>query len=256
MIEAKNFDCINNVYYLTPKELSFSDVYISVRDKEHRFLSDKEVMKLPFCSLENPHYKEWVLRQKSTKRFINYLELKKEELNILDIGCGNGWFTSHIANTSSKNKVIGLDINVDELEQASRIFNQENVQFVYGDIYNLDPIFKNKINLIVLNASIQYFSNFPKLITLLKRFLKPNGEIHIIDSPFYNESDIEKAKQRTKDYYSKLGFPIMSLNYFHHKKTDIQDFKVMYRPKSFILSKVSKEDSPFMWLCYDKKINF
>ncbi len=242
----------NGLKYLTEEQTIFSDVYLAIREKENRILSDIEVLKLPLTSSKNNNSLEWKLRQKSANRFITYLKNKSEGLLILDIGCGNGWFSNLISDFSIKNQIIGLDINKEELEQATRVFNKENLQFVYGDIFDLKNIFFNKFDIICLNASIQYFSDFNKLITLLKQFLKINGEIHIIDSPFYEEKEIKKAKLRTELYYTNLGFLEMKKNYFHHKKTDIKDFIILYKPKGYIIRKISKKDTPFMWLKYSK----
>ena len=256
MIEAKDFDCINNVFYLTPKENGFSDVYIAVRDKEQRFLNDKEVVKLPFCSKNNPHYKEWKLRQKSAFRFTNYIQDKPNNLKVLEIGCGNGWFSNLIAKSSNVNKVIGLDINSDELEQATHVFQKQNLQFAYGDIFKMEAVFQNSFDIIVLNASVQYFPSFDQLITQLKKFLVSNGEIHIIDSPFYHKEQVKKAKERSLEYYTMLGFPEMADNYFHHEVSDLENFKVLYKPNdSFYNKVVRRKDSPFMWLYCHKKVN-
>ena len=102
---------------------------------------------------------------------------------------------------------------------------------------------------------MQYFEDFEELIQQLETFLKPKGEIHIIDSPFYKLSEIEAAKQRTKGYYQKMGVPQMSDYYFHHSVALLKEFKVLYKPKNSIVSKMfQKKDSPFMWLLYVKKL--
>ena len=113
----------NNVIYTTEVSNSFSNVYIKVRKKEQRILSDIEVVLLPHLGS-----KEWRLRKKSTNRFLAYLTSKKTSQKILDIGCGNGWFSNAMAQVSEKNKVTGLDINIEELEQAARVFKKENFE--------------------------------------------------------------------------------------------------------------------------------
>jgi len=96
---------------------------------------------------------------------------------------------------------------------------------------------------------VQYFPDFKLLLSNLKSFLKPQGEIHIIDSPFYKQNEIADAKQRTITYYTDLGFPEMASNYFHHLKSAIQDFEVLYKPKNRFFSKIlSRKESPFYWL--------
>ncbi|MBC3845570.1 class I SAM-dependent methyltransferase [Winogradskyella echinorum] len=239
----------NNVVYITEETNSFSDVYIAVRQKEQRILTDKEVALLPKLKRN-----EWEFRVKSTERFINYIDSKKEALNILDVGCGNGWFTNAISNVSEKNKVIGLDVNRNELEQAARVFKRQNLQYVYCDIFKKESGFKQQFDIITLNSCVQYFPDFRKLISTLKMFLKPNGEIHIIDSPFYKASQITEAKQRTLNYYNKLGFPEMASHYFHHSIDNLDEFEHLYTNKHKLLNKIlNKKDSPFPWIRFIKQ---
>ncbi len=241
----------NNVTYLTKEENGFSSQYLDVRHKEGRVLSDEEVFILPEVLKNNINGREWLLRKKASKRFVDYLNTRPNN-SILDVGCGNGWFSNLI--TINNNSVVGIDINVTELEQAARVFKKENLQFVYGDIFKIDEVFKNKFDIIVLNASIQYFENFNALITKLKTFLNPKGEIHIIDSPFYNDRELSNAKKRTEDYYGQLGFPEMAKYYFHHSIENLKDFKIMYSPKNDFRNKFfGAKDSPFLWTCLSIK---
>ena len=234
----------NEVYYLTKENPEFSKHYLEVRKKENRILTDSEVLKLPNLKLH-----EWKLRKKSTKRFQKYISNKKSNLKILDVGCGNGWFSNKIASISENNQIIGVDINSIELEQAVRVFKKNNLHFVYADIFKISNSFDTQFDIVILNGSIQYFHDFKIVIELLESFLKPEGEIHILDSPFYDSSQIKEAKKRTVLYYTKIGFPEMANQYFHHALENLSDFTILYRPKKTILDKIlSKKDSPFMWL--------
>ena len=241
-----DFDSIkqkNNIYYLTEEKTSFSNVYLAVRKKENRILTDEDVKLLPYLKRN-----EWPFREQSTERFINYMASKEKSLKILEIGCGNGWFSNKIAGVSKKHSVIGLDVNSEELKQATRVFRKENLKFVYGNIFEIETIFHNQFDIIVLNGAVQYFQNFNRLFSTLVSFLKEHGEIHIIDSPFYTREKIDDAKSRTLAYYTKLGFPEMASNYFHHTITEIKEFEVLYRYKNKIINKVLiKKESPFSW---------
>jgi len=238
-----------NVYYLTPEDTGFSKYYLAVRKKENRILTDREVRKLPFLERD-----EWPFRTKSTERFVKYIASRNRNLHILTLGCGNGWFSNKIAEVSSENEVIGLDMNREELEQAGRIFRGKNLHFVYADIFKVSEVFVKNFDIIALNGTIQYFENFKGLITLLKSFLKPNGEIHIIDSPFYKTTEIPAAKERTKAYYTELDVPEMVENYFHHDEKLIANFDVLYKYRRNIIYKILRtKDSPFSWYRLTKK---
>ncbi|MBF04131.1 MAG: SAM-dependent methyltransferase [Flavobacterium sp.] len=237
-----------NVCYLSEKKIEKETAYIAVRAKENRILTDNEVAQLPFLKT-----KEWPTRTKSCSRFISYLTTKNNNLNILDLGCGNGWFSNQLASVSPNHFVIGLDVNSLELEQATRVFKKKNLQFVYGDIFKIPHSFLEKFDIIVLNGVIQYFSDFDIVISTLQSFLKPNGEIHIIDSPFYEKEEIQNAKKRTRDYYTNLGFPEMANHYFHHTYPKISTYKILYKPKKSIYNLIfNRNDSPFLWIAIFK----
>lgn len=232
------------IYYSEPNT-AFSDLYITVRKKENRFYSEAEIEKLPNIRNDHPNYAEWQLRKKSSNRFINYLKRKNKPLRILEIGCGNGWF-SHLMSTVEKTQVTGLDVTIVELEQAAKVFDKENLRFVYADLFEKTQLNEEKFDVIVFNSSLQYFENLNELLKIVSNLLSENGEIHSIDSPFYNYSEIEKAKERTQNYYENLGFPEMAKNYFHHGLQSLGKYKIVYNPFSFL--NYFRKDSPFYWV--------
>lgn len=248
-MDFSNVTQLQNVYYITPEDPSFSKVYLAVREKEQRILTDTEVRKLPYLQKY-----EWPFRVKSTERFISYIAEKNDPMKILTIGCGNGWFSNKIAAVSEENQVIGLDVNREELEQAARIFPKKNIQFVYADIFKVSEQFESQFDIITLNGAIQYFEDFEGLMTLLNTFLKAKGEIHIMDSPFYKATEIPTAKERTKAYYTELGVPQMAANYYAHDLNLVKDFDVLYTYKRNIINKIlARKNSPFSWYRFIKK---
>ena len=99
---------------------------------------------------------------------------------------------------------------------------------------------------------MQYFEDFDLLINRLLKLLKTTGEIHIIDSPFYQENELESAKERTAKYYMELGFPEMSKHYYFHSWSTIFKFnyEILYKVKARIcISRLlGKQDMPFPWI--------
>lgn len=236
------------VVYLSPPNPAFSDTYLGIRDKENRVLSDAEVERLPETLSQQPHHKEWRLRKKSADRFIAYLKDKKQPLHILDIGCGNGWMSRAMGKLEGV-YVEAVDMNPVELEQAQRTKGDANVTYVHADIFQMAPHFMDRFDLVLLNASVQYFAELPALLRQLKEFLKANGAIHIMDSPFYNKSEVTAAKKRTEAYYTQMGFEHMAQWYYHHSWNNLPPHELLYDPKGrSALVKKWKPDSPFPWI--------
>ena len=226
----------------------FESFYLGVRKSEKRLLSDEKVSRLPLLK-NSKHTKEWEKRARSASRLSKYFGNLLSG-NVLDIGCGNGWFTG-LLSRNNKLEILGMDVNLTELNQAARVFQKPNLNFLYGDIFKAQfP--ESTFDYITINAVIQYFKDLELLIECLFKILKPGGEIHFIDSPFYNVDELSGAKQRTIDYYNAKGFPEMSRYYFHHPWTEISKYNpvVLYNPKkkNKYLKFTTKPDMPFPWI--------
>lgn len=205
----------------TKHHLDNEQLYIALRNAEDRIVSDELLQKLPYPDESYRHYNEWKIRAGSFERLMKYLSGKKGFLNILDIGCGNGWL-SHKLYLAGHN-VTAVDLNLTELEQAEKVFgNNERLHWIYADIFN-DNIPGAPFDVILLAASCQYFENINTLSNLLKAKLNKNGSIHLLDSFFYKPTEVSAAKKRTEEYYRSLGFSQMADNYFHHSITALKE---------------------------------
>ncbi len=241
----------DGVYILTEINNEFESIYLKVRENEKRIYSDDELINLPFPSNNIPHKKEWNIRAKSYNRFKEYLRQKKDNLNILDLGCGNGWFSGQLSK-SLNHYFYCVDVNLTELTQGGRVFNSNQIKFIYADLFTAD-IPKTFFDVVIINAVVQYFPDFKKLFNHIFTLLRPNGEIHIIDSPVYKSAEAGNARQRTMDYYSLMDNEEMAKHYHHHTwdKLSSYSYKILYDPRSFVkrLKRIlSIKDSPFPWI--------
>jgi ubiquinone/menaquinone biosynthesis C-methylase UbiE len=221
------------------------ELYIALREKEGRLVSDEELLKLPEVNAFNIHLKEWRIRKKSCDELLNYIAKKNRPLKILEIGCGNGWLSNRMASIPNT-EVTGLDINNFELKQAEKVFaGRTNVSFVSGDIRD-GVLGYHRFDLIIFAASVQYFPSLIEIISYAEKLLEVNGEIYITDSMFYNQREIENAKARSVCYFNKIGFPEMSAWYYHHLITDLESFnyKILYKPGN-LFKKLFRNDDLF-----------
>ena len=60
---------------------TFAEKYTLLREKEQRIYSDEEVTRLPVIDSPHPHFKEWLIRKKSSDTLLKYLQKKNENLN-------------------------------------------------------------------------------------------------------------------------------------------------------------------------------
>ena len=240
-----------NGFLLKPNALAvnaFEELYVALRLKEGRIYSEKEIAELPVIAASHPHYKEWLIRKRSCNKLLRYIKRHGHICNILEVGCGNGWLAAQLASVT-KGRVTGLDINTVELEQARKVFRRiPNLKFEEGDI-RTGILADEKFDLIVFAASIQYFESLEEILNVAFRYLTLQGEIHIIDSHLYQPYEIALAKQRSKKYFTDIGFPEMSHLYFHHCIHEIESlrFSILYNPNSWI-NKLLFRRNPFHWV--------
>ncbi len=234
------------------------DLYLRVREKEGRLYSDDVVARLPFVSNGHPLANEWRARSASASRLTRYLSRQPKSLSILELGCGNGWLSNLLS--KSGHHVVGMDQNLYELKQAARVFSSNlNLSFLDTDVFST-PFKPGTFDAILLASVIQYFPDLPALLNVLLQYLKPQGEIHIVDSPLYADAEMTNAIHRSQEYYSSLGFPEMAGQYFHHPASDLNMFDAEwnYRPHPHIprwKRLLGSFDSPFPWIVIRKQDN-
>lgn len=231
----------------------FEQLYMRLRQKEGRIYTDEVTANLPCINKNHPNAKEWKTRERSLKKLLTYIKHIATDPTILEVGCGNGWLSAQLADTTAGN-VIGMDINNTELEQAKRVFHQyANLSFINGDLRN-GILADKKLDIIIFAASIQYFPSLKEVIDAALKYLMPNGEIHILDSHFYPQKEMAAAKQRTKKYYASIGFDELT-NYYHHHSIEALNgyrYKILQDPFSW-KNKLWATKYPFHWIIIKNK---
>jgi SAM-dependent methyltransferase len=226
---------------------ALEEMYIAIREKEGRTYNDKQVAQLPDIDTKHYYYKEWKKRQRSSQRLIAYLQAMQRPLTILEIGCGNGWLANKLAKIPHA-KVTGLDTNRFEIEQARRVFNKPNLQFIHKG-FNKDTFDgKVKFDVIIFAASLQYFSSVRNVMADAFALLKPDGKVHVLDTPLYHNDQVEASALRCQKYYIDMGFPEMAGHYFHHTLNKLHGFKhrILFDPRGFWNRLVKKD--VFYWI--------
>lgn len=238
--------------------LKFEEYYLKLRNAERRNYDDETLSHLPYITHSHKHYKEWQIRKNSSDKLKHYLSQKSHNINILEIGCGNGWLANKIAQLKNAN-VIGMDINLTELEQAARVFkSKDNLIFLHADIFS-EKLDNLKFNCIILSAAIQYFKDLTVLVQRLLELTVHGGEIHIIDSPLYCKKETQTAKNTSYNHFKEMDVPEMSSLYFHHMMVELANFKfiIMFKPDSLFNRARRRLFSgnlpPFYWLKLEKE---
>jgi SAM-dependent methyltransferase len=241
----------NKIFYEAgvATNLEFEKNYVALRQKEKRLYDDHLVRDLPKIASGHPLKKEWKLRQTSLKKLCRYLERKKGTKRILELGCGNGWLSHHLAQLPDTH-VLGVDLNETELLQAASVFNnKKNLSFAYADISKVTLL--PEFDYVILASSLQYFSDVKKLINRLLQQLSTQGEIHIIDTPIYASEEVISARARSAEYFARQQSGMKPF-YYHHDWRVFDHFTIqlLYDPRSIMnrLAGLVFTHSPFPWI--------
>ena len=95
---------------------------------------------------------------------------------MVDVGCGSGQATN--AFHSYFDKIIGIDISVEQLNQAKKQNTYENIQYLEGRAENM-PVNTSSADLVLATASSHWF-DLPKFFQEVERVLKPTGCLALI----------------------------------------------------------------------------
>jgi arsenite methyltransferase len=103
---------------------------------------------------------------------------------IADIGAGSGYFTFRLAHHVGTNgKVYAIDVNpamILHLNRRVRDLNASNVSSILADPD--DPLLPERsVNRLFFSNSWHHIENHTKYLSLMKKMLKPGGEIIMID---------------------------------------------------------------------------
>lgn len=249
-MDNSNFTKRNNVYMPLHAEpdTAFAELYIALRDKEQRVYTNEELATLPDIASGHVHYNEWLVRKASCEKLKTLLKAKQKPLQILEVGCGNGWLSNQLATIPHTN-VTALDVNLVELEQGAAVFTAPNLRFVYGELRE-NVLAGQQFDIILFAASVAYFPSLPEIVRVALQHLTPGGEIHILDTYFYKEQEIPAARQRSRDYYTGMGFPEMGGHYHHFSLEGLRGFNyTVLQKNNYFLQKLLRRQRKFHWIC-------
>ena len=167
--------------------------------------------------LESEERKTWQNREE----IIQLLRLKQSYV-VADLGCGSGYFTVSISRKVEK--VYGIDIQQEMLAlleqkiQKQKILNIETVLSKENEI----PIQNESVNLLLTVNTLHEFLDKERIISEVRRVLKPTGKAAIVDfkkedTDFGPPVSIRLSKEQASHLFEKQGLKFMkSYDLKHH----------------------------------------
>lgn len=132
----------------------------------------KEVIKNNF-----DRYADMYDQHSDVQRFIAHKLLEElGELNptdILDVGCGTGWYTGRLSEFFVDAQIDALDIAPNMIAYAKDLYGYDNINFMVADAENFN--FNKQYDLISSNASLQWLADLPRTLKKFNSLLSKDG---------------------------------------------------------------------------------
>jgi ubiquinone/menaquinone biosynthesis C-methylase UbiE len=136
--------------------------------------------------------------QKYPLQMYHYLALKTnvEGKSVLEVGSGRGGGAKHIASTLKPRSYIGMDLAQNAVDLANSLHKVPNLKFIQGSAESI-PLPDNSIDVVLNVESCHAYGDLEKFFSEVKRVLKPNGTLALVD--FRDAEKMDVLRQQLKD---------------------------------------------------------
>ena len=210
-----------------------------------------------------PSYSTDIRLERRADYIISHFKIK-ENIDVLEIGCGIGIMANLIADKIT-GKVLGVDLCVPFIETAKKTFIKSNLSFEVMDFNYPEGFGNRRFDYIVGNGILHHlYHELDNALLNIKRLLRPGGKIIFLEPNIYNpycqlifkNSYFRKvaALEPTEMAFSKK-FMFKKLNALGYRNVEIEfkDFllpgipKILVKPSIFFGAIVEKIPIVKMW---------
>ena len=136
---------------------------------------NKEIVKMRF-SRSAKDYDAYAHVQKDMgDKLLEGVKKQKDIKTILEIGCGTGYITKALITLFPDAKITAVDIAPGMVEYTQSIVQSKNIKFICDDIEEIT--LTESYDLIISNATFQWFNALTKTLEKLIKALSPNGAL-------------------------------------------------------------------------------
>jgi len=178
-----------------------------------------------------------MIKQDALKKYLQYPGLIKllgnvKDKLVLDIGCGNGYFSSMVAEEGAK--LVGFDVSEKQIELAKE--NEKDLklgmEFFCSDQFKFS--YPKRFDIAFSNMVIFYADDFKELVQFFRcafKLLKDNGKfISVVVNPDYKRFNelhydrklVRKGNKTKSDFYINGKFDVSSEFYSSFTKKEYE----------------------------------
>lgn len=146
-------------------------------------------------------------------------------MTVVDLGCGDGYFTAAIARQVAPGRVIGVDLDPGMLEQAqAACLGMTNCDWQSGDAMQLSRLASRRVDFVLIANTFHGVPDKTALAHEVAATLKPDGrfaivnwhriareETRVLDKPRGPATNLRLSPDETRAAVAPAGFVLGSL---------------------------------------------
>jgi malonyl-CoA O-methyltransferase len=170
-------------------------------------LIEKEVVRENFSRAVDSYDQYAVVQKYMAEKLNDYLKEEDGVNNILEIGGGTGLFTEFVVNRFLESNYLLIDISPKMLARCKEKFKDyHQIEYILADGEQIK--LKQKFDLIISNATFQWFQNLKLALRNFREQLKDRGEIYFSIFGDKTFQELRSCFQEVKgeDSYSQRFF--------------------------------------------------
>lgn len=183
----------------------------------------------------------------------DHLDVPLQHLRALDVGASTGIIDNYLAHYFGS--VIGIDIDTEAIDYATRLSKQENLYFHNGDAMQLQA-HDESIDVVICSQVYEHVPNASKMMDEIFRVLRPGGICYFSASnrlmwnePHYNLPLLSAIPRSLAHWYIRLSGKALRYHEVHLSywglKSLVKKFNIVdYTPE--IISKPEKYGITYM----------
>jgi ubiquinone/menaquinone biosynthesis C-methylase UbiE len=171
---------------------------------------------------------------------ISRLQDKKYN-DILEIACGTGRVTKHLAAAVKHDTLTATDLNPDMISTAKEKVHDKSIKWISADAMQL-PFDDNSFDLVVMQFGIMFFPDRPKGLSEAYRVLRPGGKL------IFNTWDrtenvpaIYEGRKVIESYFEGNPPKFYSIPFSMHDENELRELPTKAGFKDVKVSLVKKE---------------
>ena len=146
-------------------------------------------------------------------------------MTVVDLGCGDGYFTAAIARQVGSGQVIGFDLDPAMLEQAKAACDgMKNCTWVLGDAMELSQLVAAPVDYVLIANTFHGVPDKTKLAREIAKALRPNGRFAVLNwhalprektpvsgQPRGPRTELRMSPEQTRASVEPVGFKLETL---------------------------------------------